>query len=149
MPRYFMQDTPLAFWEREMMIVPGFDRRQDSDPGMPYTPEDYHFPQCDGCFIGKLVSKRWNNSCGINCFFVDKCGHPYILCAWRSDSENGGYSPAYSSLDVSQMPLGTLLRVTYRINRAGKCKWLDAQCIPKEKAQDNYQKRDRRYVSCN
>ncbi len=128
MPRLFMQYTPYAYFEREMMAKPGFGLRRICEDGMMYPIHEYRFPLDDGCFVGTLVRKKWNNSNGLNCFFDTVDGHPYKLCAWNShDSE--GYCPACSDLDVSLLPIGTMLKVKYRITRSGKCKWLEAEVV--------------------
>ena len=67
MSRLFLQNTPLAFFEREMMAKPGFGRRRvKEDPEDIIPPweetshiaenpyEAYHFPIGDGCFVGTL-----------------------------------------------------------------------------------------------
>ena len=132
MPRYFMQDTPLADMEREMMAVPGFGRRRIKDTAEEeavFPLNDYHFPLGDGCFIGKLVMKRWNGRNGLNCFFDGADGTPYKLCVWNSYEDGRAYRPDFSDLDISTMALGTTLRVKYRATRSGKTKWLEAEIL--------------------
>ena len=140
MSRYFLQDTPLAAWEREMMAVPGFGRRrvkQTDEESSAVTPvyeldfpfNEYHFPVGDGCFVGTLVMKRWNGRNGLNCFFDGANGTPYKLCVWNSYEDGRAYRPDYSDLDISTMALGTTLRVKFRATRSGKTKWLEAEIL--------------------
>lgn len=139
MSRYFLQDTPLAHWEREMMAEPGFGLRRLSEkaentqttasaPTLTYPYNEYHFPIGDGCFVGTLVLK-WNGRNGLNCFFEGKDGCPYKLCVWNSCEPNRAYRPDFSDLDISTMALGTTLRVKYRATRSGKTKWLEADIL--------------------
>lgn len=129
MPRLFLQNTPWAFFEREMMAVPGFGRRRQCEEDMERSMDEYQFPTCDGCFIGTLVTKRWNSTTGLNCYFDGADGQAYILCAWRREETPYGYCPLYTDLDLSMLPVGTMLKVKYRISRSGKCKWLEADVL--------------------
>lgn len=94
MSRLFMQDTPLAYLEREMMAIPGFGARrvqpeseavieepkatarEDNRPVSfaMFPMDEYKFPLGDGCFVGKLVMKKWNRCNGLNCFFDTEDG---------------------------------------------------------------------------
>ena len=79
MSRLFLQNTPLASFEREMMAKPGFGRRriketEDDDITPPWEEspritenpyEAYRFPVGDGCFVGTLVMKKWNRCDGL------------------------------------------------------------------------------------
>ena len=149
MSRLFMQDTPLAGHEREMMAVPGFgarrvqpeqeaaveepkiDARADNRPASftMFPMDEYHFPLGDGCFVGKLVMKKWNRCNGLNCFFDTEDGRKFKVCVWFSDEAGRSYRPAYSDIDMSVQPIGTILRVKYKATRSGKTKWLEAEIL--------------------
>ena len=129
MPRLFFQGPPWGFLARVMMAGPGVGRRRLHEENKTHSLEKYQFPSCDGCFIGTLVTKRWNSTTGLNCYFDGSDGQAYILCAWRRDEAPYGYCPHYSDLDLSMLPVGTILKVKYRVSRSGKCKWLEAEVL--------------------
>lgn len=134
MAQLFLQHTPLAFFEREMMAIPGFSRRrtrksdsQDQVIDNPYAA--YHFPMGDGCFVGTLVMKKWNRCNGLNCFFDGEDGHHYKLCVWNDYETGRTYCPSYTDIDISKLPLGTVLKTKYRGTKSGKTKWLEAEIL--------------------
>lgn len=135
MSRLFLQNTPLAQSEREMMAVPGFGLRRIRDDGE--TPnfedewvyEDYSFPEGDGCFIGTLVMKKWNRCNGLNCFFNCLDGRKLTLCAWDNEDPLRAFCPACSDINLSLLPLGTTLRTKFVGTRTGKTKWLEAEIV--------------------
>ena len=143
MSRLFLQNTPLAFFEREMMAKPGFGRRriketeaEDIIPPWEDTSriadnpyEAYHFPVGDGCFVGTLVMKKWNRCDVLNCFFDGEDGRRYKLCVWNEYETGRAYCPVYTDIDISKLPLGTVLKAKYRETRSGKTKWLEAEIL--------------------
>lgn len=136
MAHLFMQDTPLAFIERQMMAIPGFGARREKEDETPCrrsntdrSIEDYHFPSGDGCFIGKLVMKKWNRKGGLNCYFDTADSETLMLCAWNDPVVGEGYCPEYTDIDMSMLPIGTTVKATFRENRSGKSKWLEAEIL--------------------
>lgn len=147
MSRYFMQDTRLAAFEREMMAKPGFGSRrikeddevepetvrrgyskgQVRDMGFPMS--DYDFPQGEGSFTGTLVMKRWNKQNGLICYFNTTDGYKYKLCVWFSHDAKRAYRPAKSEVDISYVEIGSVVKVTYGLTRNGKSKWLEAEVL--------------------
>lgn len=135
MPRFYLQDTALAPYEREMMAVPGFGLRritesQDSGTLKPmYSLREYRFPTGEGSFVGTLVHKRWNGRNGINCYFDSDDALPIKICAWVNYERGTGCRPKHSNLDVTTLELGTVLRVTYRTTKSGKTSWLCGEIL--------------------
>lgn len=132
MSRLFLQDTPLAHYEREMMAVPGFGLRRYSDTDElkeEWVYEDYRFPEGDGCFIGTLVMKKWNRCNGLNCFFNCRDGRKFTLCAWDNIDPMRAYCPSCSNINLALLPLGTTLRTKFVGTRTGKTKWLEAEIV--------------------
>ena len=136
MPRLFLQNPPLARFEREMMAVPGFGLRRisktDDEPDLhveEWVYEDYSFPVGDGCFIGTLVMKKWNRCNGLNCFFSCPDGSKFTLCAWDNIDPDRAYRPACSDINLAMLPLGTTLRTKFVGTRTGKTKWLEAEIV--------------------
>lgn len=152
MSRLFMQDTPLAHLEREMMAVPGFGARrvepeQEAAVEEPKTEarvdnrstsftmfpmDEYTFPLGDGCFVGKLVMKKWNRCNGLNCFFDTEDGQKFKVCVWFSHEAERSYRPAYSDIDMSVQQIGTVMRVKFKATASGKTKWLEAEILEVE-----------------
>lgn len=135
MSHYFMQDTSLAFWEREMMAVPGFGLRRfngngDTHNTKPMYPlSHYRFPVGDGSFTGTLVERKLNCQQGLNCFFETADGEALKMCVWPDYTIRCSFHPKHSDLDISVLPIGTLLRVTYKQSKTGKTKWLEAEIV--------------------
>lgn len=135
MPRYFMQNTALAFYEREMTSIPGFGLRRirqdalDNPTTAMFQMRDYRFPECEGTFVGTLVDKHWNGRNGLNCFFDTEDGHPVKLCAWINYERGTGCYPQYSDIDITSLPIGSVLRVKFRTTKSGKTKWLEAEIL--------------------
>ena len=147
MSRYFMQDTRLAAFEREMMDKPGFGSRRIKDDNevvsetvrrgyskgqvrdMGFPMSDYDFPHGEGSFTGTLVMKRWNKQNGLICYYDTNDGYKYKLCVWFSHDEKRAYRPAKSEVDISYVEIGSVVKATYGLTRNGKSKWLEAEVL--------------------
>ncbi|MBE6971760.1 MAG: hypothetical protein E7446_06535 [Ruminococcaceae bacterium] len=148
MSRYFMQDTRLAAFEREMMAKPGFGSRRFKDDDdsaqeesvrrgyskrqvieMGFPMADYDFPHGEGSFTGTLVMKRWNKQNGLICYFDTDDGYKYKLCVWFKHDEKRAYRPSKSDIDISYIEIGTRLTATYGLTRNGKSKWINVKVL--------------------
>ena len=107
----------------------GYSNTRVKEMGFPT--HEYHFPSGDGFFTGSLVMKKWGKTgiSNLTCYFETTRGEHYKLCVWYNKSPSRSYRPTQSDLDISYLPLGTMLRAVYETTSAGKTKWIDAEIV--------------------
>lgn len=97
------------------------------DIGFPTN--EYTFPEGEGSFMGKLVMKKWTDNKALLCYFDTQDSRKLKIQVYWKPELSKSYRPRNSSLDVSQIPIGTVVRVEYGLSKNGKTIWLTAEII--------------------
>ena len=105
----------------------GYSRREIYE--MEFPQNDYDFPLQEGEFTGVLVMKRWLDNHGLLCYFDCDCGNKYKICVWYKGNDQKDYRPKNSTVDVSRVDIGTIMRVEHSITKGGKTRWDDIEIL--------------------
>lgn len=106
----------------------GYSIKEVDEMGFPIW--DYDFPAGRGEFTGTLVLKRWNEHLALICYFDTDQGEKLKLCIWFKYDNERTYRPRNSDLDVSEIPLGSRVQVTFEPSGTGKSTvWLSASVM--------------------
>jgi hypothetical protein len=104
---------------------------------------DYDFPAGRGEFAGTLVHKRWVPNRGLVCYFDTDHAEKYKIGVWyRQYYDPKQDHPKNSDLDISELTLGSRMRVTFEPSKTGKTTvWLNVsdleRYIPQQESESD------------
>lgn len=91
--------------------------------------KSYNFPLQANEVDAILVMKQWGRKMNLICYFQTTENNKIKLCAYVQRDLNGRYSPRESDIDMSQISLGTKMRIKYSIGKTGVSIWNNAQIL--------------------
>jgi len=110
-----------------MSKVRGYNKKQVMEMEFPTT--EYSFPESIGSFTGTLVMKKWTDKPALLCYFDTTDGEKLKLQVyWHSDNDRS-YRPKNSDVDISEIQIGTALRVGYEKSKKGYTTWLTVKTV--------------------